>query len=49
MADKLILEIHVKIDGERVSSLKTPHGEAMMIPFGGTAAGEILSSRARSD
>ena len=42
MADKLILEIHVKIDGERVSSMKTPHGEAMMIPFGGTAEGEIF-------
>lgn len=45
MPDKLIFEVHVEIDGQAVSALKGPAGEAVMIPFAGTVKGELLSGR----
>ena len=47
MADKLIMEVLVSIDGKDVSALKGPAGEAVMIPFGGTAEGEIFNGVVR--
>jgi hypothetical protein len=43
MPDKLIFEIAVSINPTQVSQLKGPAGEIIMIPFGGTAAGEIFN------
>ena len=43
MADKLIMEVLVSIEGKDVSFLKGPAGEAVMIPFGGTVQGEIFN------
>ena len=43
MADKLIMEVLVDIDGKKVSALKGPAGEVVMIPFGGTVQGEIFN------
>ena len=45
MEKKLILEILVKIDGSEISSLSGPGGGVLMIPFGGTAAGEIFQGQ----
>lgn len=42
MADKLIMEVLVSIDGADVSSLNGPAGEVVMIPFGGTVSSEIF-------
>jgi len=47
MADKLILEIHVTMDMKDCSFLKGPAGEVVMIPFGGTAEGEIFKGTVR--
>ena len=41
--DKLILEIAVDIDGKNVSFLSGAGGEVVMIPFTGTASGEIFN------
>ncbi len=43
MADKLILQINVAINGEEVSALKSGNLEVVMIPFSGTAEGEIFN------
>lgn len=43
MADKLIMEVLVSIEGKDVSFLKGPAGEVVMIPFGGTVQGEIFN------
>ena len=43
MADKLIMEVLVSIEGTDVSFLKGPAGEVVMIPFGGTVQGEIFN------
>ena len=43
MADKLIMEVLVSIEGKDVSFLKGPGGEVVMIPFGGTVQGEIFN------
>lgn len=43
MADKLILQINVVMDFSDVSALHGPGGEVVMIPFGGTAEGEIFN------
>ena len=43
MADKLIMEVLVSIEGKDVSFLKGPAGEVVMIPFGGTVRGEIFN------
>ena len=48
MADKLILQIHVRMDMKDCSFLKGPAGEVVMIPFGGTAEGEIFTVRAEN-
>jgi hypothetical protein len=45
MPDKLIFEIAVKIDPTQVSQLKGPAGEVIMIPFGGTVAGELFNGQ----
>ncbi len=45
MADKLIFEVHVEIDGKAVSFLKGPAGEVVMIPFTGTVTGELLNGK----
>jgi hypothetical protein len=45
MHDKLILEVAVEIDPAQVSQLKGPAGEVLMIPFSGTAKGEIFNGR----
>lgn len=45
MPDKLIFEIAVKIDPTQVSELKGPAGEVIMIPFGGTVAGELFNGQ----
>jgi hypothetical protein len=42
MADKLILEVHVRMDMKDCSFMKGPAGEVVMIPFTGTAEGEIF-------
>ena len=42
MADKLILTIYVDINPEDISELHTPVGDGSMIPFSGTAEGEIF-------
>ena len=47
MADKLILQIHVTMDMKDCSFLKGPVGEVVMIPFGGTAEGEIFNGVVR--
>lgn len=43
MADKLILQINVEINGAEVSALKAGGLEVVMIPFSGTAEGEIFN------
>ncbi len=43
MGDKLILEIKVELDFRDVSALDGPGGKVVLIPFGGTAEGEIFS------
>lgn len=43
MSDKLILEIFVDVDFHSISQLEGDAGAAVMIPFGGTAQGEIFS------
>lgn len=43
MADKMIMEVLVSIEGKEVSMVKGPGGEAVMIPFGGTVEGEIFN------
>ena len=43
MADKLIMEVLVSIEGKDVSFLKGPAGEVVMIPFGGPVQGEIFN------
>ncbi len=45
MEKKLILEIRVTIDGKEISRLSGPGGSVVLIPFGGTAAGEIFRGR----
>ena len=45
MPDKLIFEVHVKIDNSSVSFLKGQAGEVVMIPFTGTVSGELLTGR----
>ena len=45
MPDKLIFEVHVEIDNEAVSVLKSPAGEVVMIPFAGAVSGELLNGR----
>jgi hypothetical protein len=45
MPDKLIFEVMVEIDPKQISQLKGPAGEVIMIPFGGTVAGEIFNGR----
>jgi len=45
MPDKLIFEVHVKIDNSLVSFLKGQAGEVVMIPFTGTVSGELLTGR----
>ena len=47
MADKLILQIHVRMDMKDCSFLKGPAGEVVMIPFGGTVEGEIFNGVVR--
>ena len=47
MADKLILQIHVRMDMKDCSFLKGPAGEVVMIPFTGTAEGEIFNGVVR--
>ena len=47
MADKLILQIHVRMDMKDCSFLKGPAGEVVMIPFSGTAEGEIFNGVVR--
>ena len=42
MADKLILEVHVRMDMKDCSFMKGPAGEVVMIPFTGIAEGEIF-------
>ena len=44
MADKLIFEVHVEIDGKSVS-FSRPAGEVVMIPFTGTVTGELLNGK----
>jgi hypothetical protein len=36
MYDKLIFEVAVEFDPTQISQLKSPAGEVLMIPFGGT-------------
>lgn len=43
MSDKLILEVFVEVDFKSVSMLEGNAGDVVMIPFGGTAKGEIFS------
>lgn len=43
MNDRLIMEIHVKIDFQEVSQLEGSAGGVIMIPFGGTSSGEIFN------
>ena len=43
MSDKLILEVFVDVDFKCVSQLEGDAGDVVMIPFGGTAKGEIFS------
>lgn len=45
MADKLIFEVHVEIDEKVISYLKGSAGEVVMIPFSGTATGEIFNGK----
>lgn len=45
MKDKLILEINVSIDFKEISQLEGPNGSVVMIPFTGTASGEIFSGK----
>jgi hypothetical protein len=45
MPDKLIFEVFVDIDPTQVSQLKSPAGEVVMIPFGGTVKGELFNGR----
>ena len=40
--NKLFLEIHVKIDPSQISALKGDAGEVVVIPFTGTAEGELF-------
>ena len=47
MADKLIMEVLVTIEGKDVSFLKGPAGEVVMIPFGGKVQGEIFNGVVR--
>jgi hypothetical protein len=48
MPDKLIFEVAVTIDPAQISHLKGPAGEVIMIPFGGTVAGELFNGRVLS-
>lgn len=43
MADRLILQIFVKIEGAEITQLDGPAGSVVLIPFSGTAAGTIFS------
>lgn len=45
MADKLILEIAVTIDEAEISRFDGPAGGVVMIPFDGTATGEMFNGR----
>ncbi len=47
MADKLIMQVHVRIDMKDCSFLKGPAGEVVMIPFSGTVEGEIFNGVVR--
>lgn len=42
MADKLILTVHVELDQGGVVELDSPAGKVKMLPFAGTAEGEIF-------
>ena len=42
MADKMIMEVLVDIQGDKVSALRGSAGEVVMIPFGGTVQGELF-------
>ncbi|NMA14405.1 MAG: DUF3237 domain-containing protein [Clostridia bacterium] len=43
MSDKLILEVFVDLDSDNISELGTEIGGLVMIPFSGTARGEIFN------
>lgn len=43
MDDKLILEVFVTVVFEEISKLEGAAGDVVMIPFGGTASGEIFT------
>jgi hypothetical protein len=45
MYDKLIFEVAVEFDPTQISQLKSPAGEVLMIPFGGTVKGELFNGR----
>jgi len=42
MADKLILTVHVELDRDKIVALESPAGKVKMLPFSGTAEGEIF-------
>lgn len=42
MADKLILTVHVELDRERIAEMESHAGKVAMLPFSGTAEGEIF-------
>ena len=42
MTDKMIMEVLVDIQGDKVSALRGSAGEVVMIPFGGTVQGELF-------
>ena len=43
MSDKLIMEIYVDFNPNNISELQEEAGGVVMIPFGGTASGEIFN------
>ncbi|MBO6010596.1 MAG: DUF3237 domain-containing protein [Oscillospiraceae bacterium] len=45
MADRLLFEVAVEMDRRDMSMLKAAHGEAAILPFGGTVSGEVFSGR----
>ena len=47
LTKKLILEIRVTIDRNEISSLEGPGGDVVLIPFSGTAQGEIFTGQIR--
>ena len=45
MADRLLFEVAVEMDRRDMSMLRAAHGEAAILPFGGTVSGEVFNGR----